>query len=124
MEVLRPISALLISTGGTPDARSPRRLVIAPPSGATEIEVRITQLSTTKCVAAKLDGKFADGEAAWLKLPGRPPIRIIAHPAEDGALVCSFAQPLYPSEVETLLRSEQARPRVSQIRPRCTFLAP
>ena len=124
MEALRPIPALLISAGGAADARSARRVMVAPPSGATEIEVRITWLSTTQCLAVKFAGAFADVGAAWLKLPGRAPIRIFTHPSENGALVCKFAQPLYSSEVENLLRGEQPRPRVSQVRARCTFLAP
>jgi hypothetical protein len=97
--------------------------MVAPPSGATETEVRITRLSTRECLAVEYAGALPEEGAAWLKLPGRAPIRVFTHANEDGALVCEFAQPLYPSEVACLLSSHQARATASRVRPRCTFLA-
>jgi hypothetical protein len=114
----------LISAGATVAAPSARRVMVAPPPGASEIEVHITRISTTGCLMAELASAFTDGGAAWLKLPGRAPIRIFAHPTDGGALACKFAQPLYPSELESLLRRERPRAQVSQVRARCTFLAP
>jgi hypothetical protein len=123
MEILRPLSGVLISI--EPGAHAPfrRRLVLGQDTvGAIERAVRITQLSCSECLILDCEELPAETAQAWLKLPGRESIRVVVTPASEGALACAFVQPLYPSELKALLAY---RPQVQQSRrprPRCTLL--
>jgi hypothetical protein len=124
MDLMRPISALLISMEPA-EGRNPRRRLFMthPATAAIETPVRITRISVRGCVVADLEALPSPSAQTWLKLPGREPVRILAEPAPGGGLACSFAQMLYPAELEALVAhgTHEFR-RCERPRPRCTLL--
>jgi hypothetical protein len=124
MDLLRPVSALLISMESAAD-RNPRRRLFVTGSGpaAVETPVRITRISVHGCFIADLEALPSPSEQSWLKFPGKEPTRILAEPAPGGGLTCRFPQPLYPAEIDTLIAHGTHESRRSERpRPRCTLL--
>ena len=124
MDLLRPVSALLISMEPGAGCHSRRRLFVTQPAGtATETPVRITKISTQGCFIADIDDLPNPSAQTWLKLPGKEPIRVLAEPEPGQGLACSFAQPLYPVELDAMIAHGPSEFRRSgRPRPRCTLL--
>ena len=122
MDLLRPISALLISAGPNGARQGRRRLLAAQSAVMNETPVRVTRMTTRGCLIADCPAAPADGARTWLKLPGREAVGIGIEPGPEGALACTFAQPLYPAELEALLAPGPPEPRWHD-RPkvRCTI---
>jgi hypothetical protein len=124
MDLLRPVSALLISMEPAADRNPRRRLFVTRPgAAAVETPVRVTRISVHGCFVADLEPLSSLSAQTWLKFPGKEPVRMIAEPAPGGGLTCSFAQPLYPAEIEALIAhgAHEFR-RCERPRPRCTLL--
>ena len=124
MDLLRPVSALLISMEPAADRNPRRRLFVTHPGpAAVETPVRVTRISVQGCFVADLEALPSLSAQTWLKFPGKEPVRMIAEPAPGGGLTCSFAQPLYPAEIEAMIAhgSHEFR-RSERPRPRCTLL--
>ena len=124
MDLLRPVSASLISMEPTADRNPRRRLfVTCPGPAAVETPVKVTRISVHGCMIADLEALPSRSAQTWLKFPGKEPMRILAEPAPRGGLTCSFTQPLYPAEIETLVaRGTHELRRSERPRPRCTLL--
>jgi hypothetical protein len=124
MNLLRPVSALLISMKQRADGLPRRRLfVTGSAAAAIETPVRVTKMTIHGCFIADLEDLPNAFAQTWLKLPGKEPLRILAEPAPGGGLTCSFAQPLYPAELDALLAHGAPEFRRSERRPpRCTLL--
>jgi hypothetical protein len=103
MDLLRPISALLISAGPNGAREGRRRLLAGQSAVMNETPVRVTRMTTRFCLIADCPAAPADGARTWLKLPGREAIGIAIEPRPEGTLACTFAHPLYPAELESLL---------------------
>jgi hypothetical protein len=103
MELLRPISALLISAAPNGARQGRRRLLASHSAVMTETPVLVTHMTTRGCLIADCPAAPADGAQTWLKLPGKEAIGIGTEPGPDGAMACAFAHPLYPAELEALL---------------------
>ena len=103
MELLRQISALLISAAPNGAGQGRRRLLAGQPGAMNETPVHVIRMTTRGCLIADCPAAPADGAQTWLKLPGREAIGITIEPGPEGALACTFAHPLYPAELEALL---------------------
>jgi hypothetical protein len=124
MDLLRPVSALLISMEPADD-RNPRRRLFVTHSAAAAIEtpVRVTRISIHGCFVADLEALPSPSAQTWLKLPGKEPVRILAEPESGGGFTCSFVQALYPAEIEAIITHGTFEYRRSERpKPRCTFL--
>jgi hypothetical protein len=123
MEPMQPIVAVLITVEPRRDMQPPSRRLPAPPPNAVEIEVRIPSISSGGCVVTGYKDAADELPTAWLKLPGLVAARISAWRTGPDELTCEFAQPLYPTELETALgRRAGGTRRAASTRPRCSFL--
>ena len=123
MDLLRPISALLIKADAKDGTPATRRLLVAPPAGAAQREVAVIRITLDGCTFAEGATPLEETALAWLKFPDRAPIRVRIDRATDGSLQCSFAQPLYQADLQEL--SSHGHPRASRsatTRARCTFV--
>src|SRR4051794_3016882 len=103
MDPLQPIAAVLITMDPRGGAQTPGRRLLAPPASAVETKVRITRISTGSCVVAGYGETAEELPLAWLKLPGLVAARISAWRTAPDELTCEFIQPLYPSELRTIV---------------------
>jgi len=122
MELLRPVSALLISTAPNGAGEGRRRLLVGQSGAMVETPVQVSRITTRCCLIADCPAAPADGAQTWLKLPGREAIAIAIEPGPEGALACTFFHPLYPAELEALLAPVPPEPRWhDRPKARCTI---
>ena len=123
MDILRPISAVLIDANAENGKRTGRRIMVIAPTNAPQTNVSVIRITSEGCIFASDVNLPEEESVAWLKFPDRAPVRVRICRANDGAPACQFAQPLYLADLESLRSHGQPRGNRAAIsRARCTFV--